>query len=545
MLAELRVRDLGVIADTTMVLGPGLTALTGETGAGKTLLVEAIELLLGGRADQVLVRPGANEAVVEGRFTPAPDADGDAADDRRSDEVVLARVLPASGRSRAYLDGRMTPLAGLTQEGERLVDIHGQHSHQSLLNPSTQRTALDAFGAISHDEVGAARRRLRQIDDALAGLGGDARARVRELDLLRFQVAELDAAGLDQSDEDVKLAGEEERLADAGAHRDAAAAAHQAIAGDSGGIDRLGDAVASLSGRSPLVEPLERLRALSAELADVATELRLTAETLEDDPERLAWIRARRQLLRELRRKYGEDLTDVMAFAEQATIRLDELASYEERAAALDRDRAEALAGLARAEAALGRARRAAAPRLAADVEAQLRRLAMPKARFEVRLGDDRAAEQVTWLLGANAGEPLLTLAKVASGGEVARTMLAVRLVLSQTAGADGRTLVFDEVDAGIGGEAAVAVGQALADLGRGQQVLVVTHLAQVAAFADHQVAVRKEEIEGRTVARVEPLGREARVVEVARMLSGQPDSATGRRHAKELLSLAGTAGAT
>jgi DNA repair protein RecN (Recombination protein N) len=232
-----------------------------------------------------------------------------------------------------------------------------------------------------------------------------------------------------------------------------------------------------------------------------------------------------------------------MAFAEQARSRLDELASYEERAAALERDRTEALGLLARAEALLGRARRAAGPRLAAVVEEQLRRLAMPKARFEVRLGDDPAAEEVTWLLGANAGEPLLSLAKVASGGELARTMLAVRLVLSQTAGADGRTLVFDEVDAGIGGEAAVAVGQALADLGRGQQVLVVTHLAQVAAFADHQVAVRKEEIEGRTVARVEPLGREARVVEVARMLSGQPDSATGRRHAKELLSLAATAG--
>jgi DNA repair protein RecN (Recombination protein N) len=540
MLAELRVRDLGVIAEVTLVLGPGMTALTGETGAGKTLLVEAIELLLGGRADQILVRPGASETIVEGRFTSADHDEG------RSDELVLARILPAAGRSRAYLDGRMAPLAALTQEGERLVDLHGQHSHQSLLTPSTQRAALDAFGRIGHDDVIAARRRVRQVDDALAALGGDARARARESDLLRFQVAELDAAQLDRMDEELELAAEEDCLADATAHREAASAAHQAIAGDGEVIDRLGDAVGLLGnpgpGPGPLVEHLERLRALSAELADVATELRLTAETLEDDPARLSWVRARRQLLRELRRKYGDQLGDVMAFAEQARTRLDELASSEVRAAALDRDRTEALAVLAQAEDSLGRARRAAAPRLAGAVEGQLRRLAMPRAAFEVEVGAGPAGEQVTWLLGANAGEPPLALTKVASGGELARTMLAVRLVLSQAERADGRTLVFDEVDAGIGGEAAVAVGRALADLGRHQQVLVVTHLPQVAAFADHQVAVRKEEVEGRTVARVEALDTEARVVEVTRMLSGQPESLTGRRHAEELLSLAGTA---
>jgi DNA repair protein RecN (Recombination protein N) len=534
MLAELRVRDLGVIAEVTLVLGPGMTALTGETGAGKTLLVEAIELLLGGRADQVLVRPGAPETVVEGRFTPANDGEADG--------LILARILPATGRSRAYLDGRMAPLAALTEEGERLVDLHGQHSHQSLLRPSTQRAALDAFGGIGHDEVISSRRRLKAIDDALAGLGGDARARVRELDLLRFQVAELDAAALKRTDEDDELAVEESRLADATAHREAAAATYQAVAGDGGVVDRLGEAVGLLGGRGPLLEQFERLRAISADLADVATELRLTAETLQDDPDRLSWVRSRRQLLRELRRKYGDQLADVMAFAEQARTRLEELASYEERAAALDRERTDAMAALARAEEALGRARRAAAPRLAAAVEGQLHRLAMPRATFEVRVGDDRAGDQVTWLLGANAGEPALALTKVASGGELARTMLAVRLVLSQAESADGRTLVFDEVDAGIGGEAAVAVGRALADLGRYQQVLVVTHLPQVAAFADHQVAVRKEEFDGRTVARVEALGPEARVVEVTRMLSGQPESLTGRRHAEELLSLAGTA---
>ncbi len=545
MLAELRVRDLGVIADLTLVFGPGMTALTGETGAGKTLLVEAIELLLGGRGNPIMVRPGAPEATVEGRFTVAGDGDGA--------EIVLARTLPARGRSRAYQDGRMAPLAALASEGERLVDVHGQHLHQSLLDPAVQRAALDAFGGIRHDDVVAARRELRLVDAAIGGLGGDARARARELDLLRFQVAELDAAALDDPDEDMRLAAEEDRLADASAHRDAAAAAHQEVAGDGGAADRLGSAVSMLHGRGPLKAAADRLAALAAELADAATELRRTAETLEDDPEALARVRGRRQLLHELRRKYGDQLAEVIAFGRQARARLEELASYEERAAALDGERAGAAAALAVAEAALGERRRAAAPRLAAAVEAQLHRLAMPRARFVVEVGPDRAGEQVTWLLGANAGEPVLALARVASGGELARTMLAARLVLSQAAPdiggvgkgevADGRTLVFDEVDAGIGGEAAVAVGRALADLGRHQQVLVVTHLPQVAAFAASQVAVHKEEIEGRTVARAVVLGHEERVVEVSRMLSGQPDSAAARRHATELLGFAAGGG--
>jgi DNA repair protein RecN (Recombination protein N) len=523
ILNELRVRELGVIEDLTLVLHPGMTALTGETGAGKTLVVEAIELLVGGRADSVLVRPGAVEAVIEGRFV----------DDE--EEVVLARTVPASGRSRAHLDGRMVPVGGLAEAGGALVDLHGQHAHQSLLTASTQRAALDQFGAIDHGPLLAARSQLAVVDEGLAGLGGDERSRARELDLLRFQVNELDAAKIEDPEEDESLRAEEDELADASAHREAAAAAHDALVAEGGGRDGLGLALAQLSGRAPLEEVAARLRAVVAEVDELAADLRGLAETLADDPERLAEVRARRQLLRDLQRKYGDTVADVISFGDQARAQLAELESYEERAAALDRQRSEAEAALAKAEAALGKARRSAAPKLAAAVESHLRTLAMPRARFEVAV-EGRAGEQVTFLLGANAGEPALPLSKVASGGELARAMLAIRLVSTE---AGNPVLVFDEVDAGIGGEAALAVGGALAQLATSHQVLVVTHLPQVAAFADHQIAVSKDERDGRTLAIAEALDSGGRVVELSRMLSGQPDSATAREHAEELLASA------
>jgi DNA repair protein RecN (Recombination protein N) len=542
MLAELRVKELGVIADLSLVLGPGLIALTGETGTGKTLVVEAIELLLGGRADPVLVRPGADEAVIEGRFTVG---------DGEDDELVVSRTVPVSGRSRAYVNGRMAPLAGLTEAAGGLVDLHGQHSHQSLLSPAAQRAGLDAFGDIDLEPIGAARRRLRQAVTGLAELGGDAASRARELDMLRFQINEIDAAAVTSPDEDEALAAEDERLAHARSHREAAEQATAALSGDAGVIDGLGIVVAGLAGHQPLSGIHERLQAVAIEVADATSELRSLTDSLEDAPDRLAEIRERRQLLRQLRRKYGETLADVLAYGETARARQAELDSFEQRAAGLEDDRDQAIRELAAAEAVVGAQRRAAAPRLAAAIEVQLRTLAMPKARIEVVVGEDRAGDDVTWLLGANSGEPARPLAKVASGGELARTMLAVRLVLStassRRAGSTGAragsgdraTLVFDEVDAGIGGEAALAVGRALADLAAEHQVLVVTHLPQVAAFADQQIAVEKHERDGRTVASIHRLSDAERVVELSRMLSGQPDSDAARRHAEELLTLA------
>jgi DNA repair protein RecN (Recombination protein N) len=534
MLLELGVRDLGVIDRVSIVLGPGMTALTGETGAGKTLLVEALELLVGGRADPLLVRPGADEAVVEGRF----EHDGE--------EMVLARTVRVSGRSRGWLDSRMAPASVLADTGAALVDLHGQHAHQSLLAQSAQRAALDAFGDVDLTPVEETRARLASIDESLAGLGGDGRARARELDLLAFQLEELDGAGLGDPHEDEALAREESTLADATDHRESAATALASLRGDGSGsasgvgaavgaVEALGAAVDAVAGRAPLADIETRLRSLEAELADAASELRQAHEKLEDDPERLAVVRERRQVLAGLRRKYGDTLTDVIAFAEAARSRRAELESHEDRVALLEADRERATADLAAAEAAVGAARRDAAPRLARAVQANLRELAMPRAHLHVEVGSTDPGDDVTFMLGANPGEPTLPLAKVASGGELSRAMLATRLVLSEAP----PTLVFDEVDAGVGGEAALAVGRALAALAGHHQVLVVTHLPQVAAFADHQVTVSKRERGGRTVAEVASLDGPSRVVELSRMLSGRPESATGRDHAEELLTAA------
>ena len=523
MLSELAVEDLGVIESLSIVLGRGMTAVTGETGAGKTLIVGAIDLLMGGRADPQLVRPGADEARVEGRFLH-----GD-------DEVVLTRVIPRDGRSRAYIDGRLATVAALAEIGGGLVDLHGQHAHQSLLAPSVQRRALDRYGAVDLGPLKAARDHLAEIERSLAALGGDERTRVREIDLLRYQVDELAAAGLTDAGEDERLEAEEGRLADAVAHREAAALAVEELTGDGGGQDGLAAALAAVSGRTPFAGVEGRLLAVQAELSDLASELRDVGESIVDDPERLAEVRARRQLLHELTRKYGESLAEVIAYGEDLSARLADLEAYEDRARDLDRRRAEAVAAVDAASALVGEARRAAAPGLAAATQSHLGALAMPKAVLGVAVGDADPGDDVAFTLAANPGAPLLPLAKVASGGELARTMLALRLVL--TAGPP--VLVFDEVDAGIGGAAALAVGRSLAELGSDHQVLVVTHLPQVAAFADAQVAVTKADDGTVTTTQVAVLDEAARVVELSRMLSGSPDSEAAHGHAAELLASA------
>src|SRR5918994_1129613 len=430
-----------------------MTAVTGETGAGKTMVVDAIELLVGGRADPLLVRAGADEAWVEGRFV------------RGDDEVVVARAVPRSGRSRAYLDGRLAAVAELSETGAVFVDLHGQHAHQSLLHPSAQRDALDRFGRVDLEPLRAARRAVQALVDELATMGGDERSRARELDLVRYQVAEIDAAGITGPDENAELEALEDQLADAAAHRDAAAGAVELLSGDG----TVGEGVGSAS---------DALGATVAELADLAGELRATGEAIDEDPERLAQVRERRQLLHDLRRKYGETLADVIAEGDRLHARLAELEDHDRRAAELDQRLAAARKAEAEAAAAVGDARRAVAPGLAQRVHAHLVELAMPRARVDVAVGAAHPADDVELRLGANPRTEPLPLAKVASGGELARTMLALRLVLT----AAPPTLVFDEVDAGIGGAASLAVGRALARLAGDHQVLVVTHLPHDAA---------------------------------------------------------------
>lgn len=527
MLRELRVAELGVIDDLTILLEPGTTAVTGETGAGKTLVVEAIELLVGGRADATIVRAGAAEAVVEGRF------------EHDDDEVVLRRVVPRGGRSRAYVDGRLATVGELAEWGRRLVDLHGQHAHQSLLSGTVQRAALDRFAGIGLEPLRAAEKELERIAGRLATLGGDARERAREIDLLRFQVAELDRARLGDPDEDACLDAEEDRLADAVAHRQAAAVAVDSLSSDGGAADALGLAIGALEGRPPFADLAGRLRDLAAEAADVASEARARGEQLADDPERLTEIRGRRQLLRDLRRKYGDSLREVMAYRDEVATRLAELEGHDALAEALETERESALAAVAVEARRVGEARRAAAPALAAAVRDNLAALALVAARLEVMVGEADPGDEVTVRFAADPGSPLAPLRKVASGGELARVMLALRLVLTEGPG----TLVFDEVDAGIGGTAAATVGRALAELGREHQVLVVTHLPQVAACADHHVVVTKEVRGRRARTEVGAVVGDDRTVELARMLSGSPHSASARRHARELLAGAGREG--
>jgi len=527
VLRELHVKDLGIVDDLTVVLGPGLTAITGETGAGKTLLVEAADLLLGGRSDATLVRRGATEARVEGRFER---------DD--STEAVLARSVPSDGRTRAYIDGRLATVTELAELGATLVDLHGQHAHQSLFAPAVQRRSLDRFagddalGAL--DDLRAARAEARLIEAELATLGGDERARARELDLLRFQIDEIASAGIADGGEDVALEAEEALLADASAHRDALASAFREVEGPA--LEAVGSAVGALDERAPFAELAARLRAVQAELSDLERELRLADETVPDDPARLEQVRSRRQQLRDLRRKYGETLDDVRAYAVESQQRLEELEGFEARAAALEAERAAADDRSREAAGRLTTARRRAAGPLAEAVTSHLRELAMPAAHLEVLVepgpAADDGANTVTFLLAPNSGEPAKPVAKAASGGELSRAMLALRLVLSEAPA----TLVFDEVDAGIGGEAGAAVGRLLADLGTRHQVLCVTHLAQVAAFADAHIVVEKQEEAGRTVASATGVEGEERLGELSRMLAGVGESEHARSHAAELL---------
>jgi DNA repair protein RecN (Recombination protein N) len=502
-----------------------MSALTGETGAGKTMIVDALSLLLGSKPDPSRVRPGATEAVVEGLFVS-----GDA-------EVVIRRVVPAQGRSRSYVNGELATAAQLAELGHDLIEITGQHAHQRLSAPATQRRFLDQVAEVPLEALTAAREAEREVRRQLDALGGDERSRAREADLLRYQLGELDAAAVTDPDEDERLTAEEDLLAGALEYRRAAATAVESLAGDSGAVDTLRRVVADLSGAPVLAAEVDRLMSLTEELADVCSDLRGAEDRLEEDPERLDAIRKRRHLLVELRRKYGESLADVIAFTVEARDRLAELDSHQERAEALERE-LERCAGQVRREArTVAELRRAGAAVLEAAVTDRLADVAMSGARFEVTVEGDDPADDVAFLLAANAGLRAAPLASGASGGELSRSMLALYLVATT----DVDTTVFDEIDAGVGGQAAVAIGRALASLATRRQVIVVTHLPQVAAFADTQLAVSKSG-DDITTSTVKALDSDERVIELSRMLSGSPDSGSARSHASELLELASTA---
>lgn len=526
-LAELRIENLGVIEDIHLVLPAGSIAVTGETGAGKTMVVGAIQLLMGGRAEPEMVRIGSDEAVVEGRFV---DPDGI--------EIVARRVVPADGRSRAYLDGSLATAGALADRIGPLVDLHGQHAQQTLLKSATQRAALDRFGSIDRSVLRDARADVAAIDAALVDLGGDATERARQIDLLRYQLDELEAADLSNPDEDEELRLEEDRLANVFEHQAAAASAAEILGSDGPAADALGEAASSIGDDPPFSVVAARLQVLQDELAMLGLDLRAIGEDAVDDPERRDHVRQRRQLLVELRRKYGPTIADVMQYHSEITSRLHQLESHEQQVVELAERRLIAQDRLEKESARIAAKRRKAATPMATAVEAELVQLAMPHAQVTVTVAGD-AGDEVAILLAPNPGLPELPVGKNASGGELSRTMLALRLVLS----GGPPVKIFDEVDAGIGGEAARAVGSALAQIGQQGQAFVVTHLAQVAACADHHVVISKTNRHGLTSSQATLLNEDERVIEISRLLSGSPESDSAREHAEELLQVSGGRG--
>jgi DNA repair protein RecN (Recombination protein N) len=568
MLAELRIRDLGVIDDARLEVSAGLNVLTGETGAGKTMVVDALALLLGGRADPGAVRAGRPAALVEGRLQTGDDAQVAAAlatagvDDEEG-EVVVARQVLVEGRSRAQLQGRMATVAAVADVVRPLVEVHGQHEFQDLLRPGVQRDLLDRYAGEAvlgpRAAFAAGWRRLRAVTRELDELVARAREREREIDLLRHQLEEIEAAQV-RVGEEAELAAEAERLANAEALQQSAALAHQLLEDDedAGAATALGAAARAVHGPGAhdraLGELAERAQSLAAEVGDLASSLRAYAEGVLVDPGRLEEVNVRMALLRDLERKYGDDEEAVLAFAGKAAARLAELEGGTLRSEALEAEAAELRSDLAGTGAALTAARQQAADRLGEALRAELADLAMPSARVEVAVEQDPdddglevdgrclaatedGLDRVDVRLAAHPGAPLRPLGRAASGGELSRVMLALRVVL---AGVDRTpTLVFDEVDAGVGGRTAAAVGRRLAQLARRHQVLVVTHLPQIAAHADRHFTVEKHSAEGTTSTDVRLLDDAGRVGELSRMLAGMEGSGLAQAHAEELLAAA------
>jgi DNA repair protein RecN (Recombination protein N) len=556
MLLELRIENLLLIERAELRPGPGLNAITGETGAGKTVLAHALDLLLGGKPRQGIVRPGAGEAYVEGVFElPAGLLDVEGLEDLRErmgeadeGEIVLARRVSAEGRTRAYVQGRSTTAADLRELGGRLVAFFGQHEHRKLTVAAAQLDLLDGFCGDDQLElrarVGAAHGRVRAAERALEELRDRAGTRERDLDLLRFELAEIDELEPD-ADEHAALTVERERLRQVDVLRAAAAAGGRALAPDDGegGASALiaaaeaeADTVAGAD--AELDALVVRLRALRIESDELAADMRNYLGALDADPERLEEVETRLDAYDRVLRKHGGSVAAVLEHGERCRADVDRLENAE---VVLEQAQAElegAAAERADLAATLTKARSKAAPKLAARVRAELGALAMEGAEFEVVLEPreeivSTGAERIEFLLAPNAGVPAAPVRESASGGELSRVMLALLTVAG--VGTSG-TLVFDEVDSGVGGQTARAVGERLRALGDARQVLCITHLPQIAAMAERHFRIEKAAGGAVATTSVEQLGKKEVVAELCRMLGADENDLGARKHAKELL---------
>ena len=568
MIEEIRITDLGVIADAPIEFDRGLTAITGETGAGKTMVLSGLALLLGGKADPASVRPGCSGATVEGRFRPPQghpayaqaDEAGAILDD---DALLVVRSVPARGRSRAHLGGRSVPQGLLGEIGADLVTVHGQSDQLRLRSPAQQRQALDEFAGPEHVELVRRHSRVhtarRRAEEELRSWDGQAQARAEELQRLTEATERIEAlAPQEGEDEDLRL--ESERLANVEDLRTAAEEAHQAIAGQEDPaapegalalIDQARRALGTAADHdTTLTGWIESLDALTYQLSDLLTEMGSYITGLEADPQRLDYIHQRRAAITDLVRSYteGPDLAALLTFAAHAQQRIGELTApgagredLIERIGELTEEQQDLAAQITRG-------RTAAAEAMTTAVTSELHALAMAGASVQIELEEldeegPYGAENIQILLSPHPGAPPRPLGKGASGGELSRMMLAIEVALareqSQTSTVGLPTFVFDEVDAGVGGQAAVEVGRRLAELARHAQVIVVTHLPQVAAFADRHLVVSKNLGSGATAitgSDIRTVTGTERETELARMLSGDPHSDAARHHAAELL---------
>lgn len=562
MLAEIAISNLGVISHASAELSPGLTVLTGETGAGKTMVVTGLRLLTGGRADASRVRTGSDGAVVEGAFSTGglpEDAVGAVrdiataagADADENGEYLVSRSVKASGRSSAHLGGRKVPAATLGELASHLLTIHGQNDQLRLMAPEQQLAALDRFDPA----IAAKLRRYREAYTDWRAAAKDLKERTekrlelaQEVDRLQFALEEIDAVS-PQAGEDDELVATINRLQDVDALREAAETALVAIDGADavGGVGGEEEPASDLIGRAQ--QALEaasdqdlrdlgaRLGEVAGVLSDVSAELGSYTGSLPSDPEELERLLQRQQEIKALTRKYAPDAAGVVAWRDKAQARLAKIDTSEGAVEKLKAKVAELEGELQRRAAELTKARQKAAERLGAAVTEELHGLAMPKAQLRVQVsqapyGRD-GADAVEILLAPNTALEPKPLATSASGGELSRVMLALEVILSESS--SGATLVFDEVDAGVGGRAAVEIGRRLARLAGGNQVIVVTHLPQVAAYADTHLHVSKDVGDEAVTSGVAALQPEERIEELARMMAGMDDSDTGRAHAAEL----------
>ena len=548
MLTLLRISGFALIDELELPLGPGLTAVTGETGAGKSILVDALGLLRGGRAGADVIRTGRDEARVEAILELPPGSPTRArlvADGREVEEgLVVRRVIARGGRGRAHLGGGLATAADLAATVAGLIDIASQHDQQSLTDPESQLAILDAFAENQalRDEMTAAYTARAEATAALASFSADARARGEREDLLRFQLAELEAAG-PAPGEDGALAAERERLKGAEKFLAATARAEETLyAGDGAVAERLASVsreLMPLAALDPALGPLvERLADAQAAIEDVARDLGRYARGIRSDPARLEEVEERLFLLQRLCRKHGGTVADLAAKQSALRAELAELGSFEEGMAARQAAASAAEARASGAAAALGASRRQAAGSLEKKVNAVLRELGFVSARLpvaiEARELGPNGADRVRLLFAPNPGEEARPLAKIASGGELSRVMLAVKQALARTD--EVLTYVFDEVDAGIGGGTAEVIGRKLKRLAADRQVIVITHLPQVAAFADAHVRVTKTAARGKTRVEIGRLDDAERPGEIARMLAGAAPSAQATAHAEEML---------